>query len=119
MVGYRIASRCWAQAPIGLPLSAEVAKKIQAGHASPYRKGSETLVDESVRKSWELNADQFSLRNPAQNRSKAAPGGSAGPGTEGRTTQLKAEIYKLVLYEEGTFLPSCPFGALDIPHDIP
>ncbi|KAN0080933.1 hypothetical protein V8E54_004137 [Elaphomyces granulatus] len=27
----------------------------------------------------------------------------AGP--EGRTTQLKAEIYKLVLYEEGTFLP--------------
>jgi hypothetical protein len=32
-----------------LPLSAEVAKKIiQAGHASPYGKGSETLVDESV-----------------------------------------------------------------------
>jgi hypothetical protein len=27
-----------------------------------------------------------------------------GPGPEGRTTQLKAEIYKLVLYEEGTFL---------------
>ncbi|KAN0066819.1 hypothetical protein V8E54_015108 [Elaphomyces granulatus] len=31
--------------------------------------------------------------------------GSAGPGPESRTTQLKAEIYKLVLYEEGTFLP--------------
>ena len=113
MVGYRIASRCWAQAPIGLPLSAEVAKKIQAGHASPYRKGSETLVDESVRKSWECG-----IRH-GQNRSKAAPGGSPGPWPEGRTTQLKAEIYKLVLYEEGTFLPSCPFGALDIPHDIP
>src|SRR6267378_792295 len=35
-----------------------------------------------------------------QNRSKAAPGGSAGPGPEGRMTQLKAEIYKLVLYED-------------------
>src|SRR6267378_4868733 len=35
-----------------------------------------------------------------KNRSKAAPGGSAGPGPEGRMTQLKAEIYKLVLYED-------------------
>src|SRR6202041_265807 len=100
MVGYRIASRCWAQAPIGLPLSAEVAKKIQAGHASPYRKGSETLVDESVRQSWELNADQFFLRNPAWTEQiQSCSRRQCRPGPEGRTTQLKAEI---------TFLPSCP-----------
>jgi hypothetical protein len=45
-----------------------------------------------------LYADQFLLRNPAWTD-------SAGPGPEGRTTQVKAEIYKLMLHEEGAFLP--------------
>jgi hypothetical protein len=34
-------------------------------------------------------------------RTDPNPGGSAGPGPEGRTTQAKAEIYKLMLHEEG------------------
>ncbi|KAN0075136.1 hypothetical protein V8E54_007747 [Elaphomyces granulatus] len=38
-------------------------------------------------------------------RTDPNPGGSAGPGPEGRTTQVKAEIYKLMLHEEGAFLP--------------
>jgi len=39
----------------------------------------------------ELYADQFLLRNPAW--------------TEKIQTQVKAEIYKLMLHEEGAFLP--------------
>jgi hypothetical protein len=58
----------------------------------------------AVSRGGEENPTSCGIRH-GQNRSKAAPGGSAGPGPEGRTTQLKAEIYKLVLYEEGTFLP--------------
>ena len=50
--------------PIGLPLSTEMAKTI-IRHSSLYRKGSETPVDESGQKSWELKADQFFLGKPA------------------------------------------------------
>lgn len=38
---------------IGLPISTENAKAmIQSSRMSPYGKGTETLVNESVRKSW-------------------------------------------------------------------
>lgn len=51
---------------VRLPLSADDAKAIaNLCHASPYGKGSETLVNDSVRKSWELDANQFSIKNPA------------------------------------------------------
>ena len=92
--------------PIGLPLSTEMAKRIiQASHASPYGKGSETLVDESVRKSWELNADQFFLRNPAWTAQieKLLKAVVPGLGLTAEPTQVRAEIYKLVVYEEGAF----------------
>jgi 2-oxoglutarate-Fe(II)-dependent oxygenase superfamily protein len=92
--------------PISLPLSAEVVNKIiQASHVSPYGKGSQTLVDDSVRKSWELNADQFFLRNPAWAKQiesllkEAVP----GLGLMAELKEIRAEIYKLVLYEEGAF----------------
>ncbi|KAA8650261.1 uncharacterized protein ATNIH1004_002943 [Aspergillus tanneri] len=50
---------------IRLPISAEDAREmIQSCHMSPYGKGTETLVNESVRKSWQLDANQFSLQNP-------------------------------------------------------
>jgi 2-oxoglutarate-Fe(II)-dependent oxygenase superfamily protein len=91
---------------IGLPLTAEVAKKIiQASHASPFGKGTKTLVDESVRKSWELNADQFALRNPEWKTqiSTLLKEAVSGLGLMAEPTQIKAEIYKLVLYEEGAF----------------
>lgn len=83
---------------IRLPLSADDAKAIiRSCHASPYGKGSETLVNDSVRKSWELNANQFSLRNPAWERQlqellvKIVPG-----------LGLVAKP-QLLVYEEGPF----------------
>jgi 2OG-Fe(II) oxygenase superfamily len=92
--------------PISLPLLAETAKKIiQASHVSPYGKGGKTLVDKSVRKSWELNADQFSLRNPAWSRQieKLLQAAVSGLGLMTRPTEIKAELYKLLVYEEGAF----------------
>lgn len=91
---------------IGLPLSAAVAKNIiQASHASPFGKGSKTLIDESIRNSWELNADQFSLRNPAWKTQIAnlLTEVVSGLGLIAEPTEIQAEIYKLVLYEEGAF----------------
>jgi 2OG-Fe(II) oxygenase superfamily len=62
-------------------------------------------VDESVRRSWELNTDQFSLKNPAWNGQidKLLQEAVSDLGLMARPTEIKAELYKLLVYEEGAF----------------
>ena len=51
---------------IGLPLSNRDAKAISKSSAtrrSPFGKGSDTVVDLSVRKSWQVDPSHFELRN--------------------------------------------------------
>ena len=51
---------------VGLPLSTRDALEVsRVAHQAPFGKGTETIVDTSVRKTWELNSSQFALRNPA------------------------------------------------------
>ncbi|KAK7752138.1 hypothetical protein SLS62_005882 [Diatrype stigma] len=91
-----------AGSPISLPLTLHDAETVRgACRQAPYGKGEATLVDESVRKTWELNVDQFSLANPDWNefiqtllRDVVHPLGM---------TNVRAEPYKLLLYEEGSF----------------
>ncbi|EXJ91766.1 hypothetical protein A1O3_00316 [Capronia epimyces CBS 606.96] len=72
---------------------------------SPFGKGAETVVDTSVRKSWQLDPTQFSLRNPKwkammdQILQKVDTGLHLHCGAE----SVSAELYKLLLYEEGAF----------------
>ncbi|MCJ1286576.1 hypothetical protein MMC26_005922 [Xylographa opegraphella] len=87
---------------IGLPLTASDAHRfVSIGHQAPFGKGSETIVDTTVRRTWELNPSQFRLRNPAWSETvdgilvKAA----ADLGIEAKS--MHAELCKLLLYEEG------------------
>ena len=91
---------------VGLPLSADDAVKIsKACHQAPFGRGERTYVDTSVRKTWELSPDQFHLRNPKWNtlldtilgRIQTEVGIVASKGS------VKAELYKLLLYEKGAF----------------
>ncbi|TVY39810.1 hypothetical protein LSUB1_G005264 [Lachnellula subtilissima] len=51
---------------VGLPLSDRDAEAIiAASHQAPFGKGEETLVDTSVRKTWEVFPGHFELKNPA------------------------------------------------------
>ncbi|GAB1195000.1 hypothetical protein APSETT444_004252 [Aspergillus pseudonomiae] len=91
---------------IGLPISAEHAKAIiQSCHLSPYGKGTETLVDESVRKSWQLDASQFALQNPRWQHQVELFMDKAvtGLGLTADWREVKAELYKLLIYREGAF----------------
>lgn len=91
-----------AGSPIPLPLTVHDAETLRgACRQAPYGKGEATLVDESVRKTWELNGDQFSLANPDWDgfvqtllRDVVDPMGM---------TNVRADLYKLLLYEEGSF----------------
>ncbi|OGM50443.1 hypothetical protein ABOM_000897 [Aspergillus bombycis] len=91
---------------IGLPISAEHAKAIiQSCHPSPYGKGTETLVDESVRKSWQPDASQFTLQNPIWQHQVEMFMDKAvtGLGLAANWPEVKAELYKLLIYQEGAF----------------
>src|SRR3954452_21826975 len=51
--------------PVGLPLNTRQAKElIKHCHQAPYGKGTETLVDTSVRRVWRMEPDRFLLTNP-------------------------------------------------------
>ncbi|RMZ87767.1 hypothetical protein DV736_g4993, partial [Chaetothyriales sp. CBS 134916] len=94
---------------IGLPLSSRDAEQIIAHcRQSPFGKGSETIVDTSVRNSFELEPGQFELRNVAWKDCivvlvkivYAELGLACGH------KNVNAELYKLLLYREGAFFKS-------------
>ena len=92
---------------IGLPLSdRDAADLSRASHEAPFGKGSETVVDPTVRKTWELNPGQFELRNPAWPLTLQKVVGKVAEelglvdiGAFG----IRAELHKLLLYEPGAF----------------
>ena len=89
--------------PIALPLlPAQAAQLIAAAERAPYGRGADTLVDTSVRRTWQISADRVRIWGkhwPAMLDGiveRAAMGLGAGVGVE-------AELYKLLVYDEGSF----------------
>ncbi len=90
--------------PIGLPLTKTQARElIKVCRQAPFGKGTETVVDTSVRRSWTLEPDQFRLTNPKWDDLVASitKDVQEALGLEGH--KLSAELYELLLYEKGGF----------------
>lgn len=106
---------------VGLPLTENTAKAIvDVCHRAPFGKGifqlqrrlrrsqaddctgSQTIVDESVRKTWELDPTNFRFGNPDWHSSVQGIAYNAAHKL-GYTedASIKADLYKLLLYEEG------------------
>ena len=91
---------------IGLPLSdRDAADLSRASHEAPFGKGSETYVDPTVRKTWELNSNQFELRNPAWTFTlqQVVEKVAKELGVIDGASNIRAELHKLLLYEPGAF----------------
>ncbi|GAW25067.1 putative 2og-fe oxygenase superfamily protein [Rosellinia necatrix] len=85
-----------------LPLeSAQVPLIRDASRQAPFGRGDETLVDTSVRDTWELDTTQFRITNPAWDSflNSTLYDASQRLGT----SMVKAQLYKLLLYETGSF----------------
>ncbi|KAL9622654.1 MAG: hypothetical protein Q9160_002964 [Pyrenula sp. 1 TL-2023] len=89
-----------------MPLSEYDAKAIiSKSKQSPFGRGSDTVLDTSIRKSWQLDPSQFSIRNARWNGmirrllDQAHDGLSLACGA----ANISAELYKLLLYEKGAF----------------
>ncbi|KAK5625328.1 hypothetical protein RRF57_001044 [Xylaria bambusicola] len=87
---------------ISLPLDPTQVPLIRnASRQAPFGRGDKTVLDTSVRDTWELDASKFKMANPAWSTfaSRVLQDVSQSLGTSGVTM----ELYKLLLYEKGSF----------------
>lgn len=88
---------------VGMPVSAADAMRLIAQAAqAPYGRGEETIVDTEVRRVWQLEPSQFTLRNDAWQGHVAAIV-DAVKQQLGIDEAVTADLYKLLVYEPGSF----------------
>ncbi|KAI2606676.1 hypothetical protein GGR54DRAFT_412120 [Hypoxylon sp. NC1633] len=86
---------------IQLPLSEEQAQQLIAkSRQAPFGKGTETIVDTSVRNTWELDASMIKFKNPEWG-SLLKEIRRAAQKRLGVKSEIKAEFYKMLIYEAG------------------
>ena len=89
--------------PVTLPLKGKAATRLVARcHTAPYGKGTKTLVDTKVRRTLELDPDEFRLGDDWDAAiAEATRHVAAQLGLPAE--QLEARLYKLLVYETGGF----------------
>ncbi len=89
---------------VRLPLTQDDARSlVDASCQAPFGKGAETVVDKSVRNTWEISSEQIKFLNPAWQSCLDHVVGKAafGLGIVGGAANVRAELYKMLLYETG------------------
>ncbi|KAI5925294.1 hypothetical protein F4810DRAFT_708681 [Camillea tinctor] len=87
---------------IPLPLTPRDAEDIKRiCKQAPFGKGSETVVDTSVRDTWELDPSRFRISNPKWGKFLSEIGAQVSKDLG--MTNISLEPYKLLLYETGSF----------------
>jgi hypothetical protein len=92
--------------PIALPLLPVQAEALVAmAEPAPYGRGEQTLHDEAVRRTWQIAADKlrFTGRHWPTALAAMVERAVAGLGVSG---PVEAELYKLLVYDEGCFFVS-------------
>lgn len=90
---------------IGFPLSERDAKLIEAtAIQAPFGKGTQTVVDTTVRNTLEINPKSFSFKNPAWSEffQTVVEKVAIGLGLPQNLPPPRADLYKLLLYKPGS-----------------
>jgi predicted 2-oxoglutarate/Fe(II)-dependent dioxygenase YbiX len=89
--------------PIALPLLPAQAEQIIAvAERAPYGRGTETLIDTDVRRTWQVGAEQVRISGKAWDQDLSAMVAQAAAGL-GVTGSVQADLYKLLVYDTGSF----------------
>ena len=92
---------------VGLPLSkAQARALIRRCRQAPYGKGAQTLVDTDVRRVWEMDPAHFELTNPKWEALIESILEEVQQRLGLAECKLSAHLYKLLLYEKGSFFLS-------------
>ena len=87
-----------------MPLSdAEARRIIQHSRQAPFGKGEETIVDTSVRRTWEIDASKLRLNHPKwpAKQKEILEQACTALGISRGAEYVEAQLYKLLLYEPG------------------
>ena len=90
---------------LGLPLGdSQVQSIIKSSTQAPFGRGEETIVDTSVRNTWQLCPSQFSIKSSKWSEQLQAllSKVTAALGCD-KKKRVTCELYKLLLYEPGGF----------------
>jgi predicted 2-oxoglutarate/Fe(II)-dependent dioxygenase YbiX len=91
---------------IALPLLPVQAQQlVAAAEQAPYGRGTETLVDTAVRRTWQIGVDRVQLRGKHWAQTLDAVVAQAAQGL-GATGTVVAQFYKLLVYDTGSFFVS-------------
>jgi len=92
--------------PVALPLLPLQAEQLAAVAApAPYGRGQDTLVDTTVRRTWQIGPDKVHIRGRHWPRTLEAILSHVSQGL-GVTDPIEAQFYKLLLYDAGSFFVS-------------
>ncbi|KAL4161627.1 hypothetical protein PRNP1_002179 [Phytophthora ramorum] len=88
--------------PISVPLCPEQADKLIAKcDKSPFGRKLDTLMDENVRKSWQLAPDQVDIKNPLWHSGMDTLSEVIADRLGYKGVPLQCKLYKLLVYGEG------------------
>ena len=97
---------------VGLPLSEAQAKHlIELASRAPFGRGEQTIVDTSVRSTWQLDPTQFSITNPQWEKrlQLLLPRVKTELGCDPKMN-VTCQLYKLLLYEPGGHFKVCTYN---------
>ncbi|HMG07889.1 MAG TPA: 2OG-Fe(II) oxygenase, partial [Mucilaginibacter sp.] len=89
---------------IGFPVNPlEIEEMIKAAHKAPFGKGSETVLDTTVRSAWEIDAGEVTFNNNEWGKFISNVVEHIKPGLGIENHSVSANLYKLLIYEKGDF----------------
>lgn len=92
--------------PVALPLLESQAEQLVAvAERAPYGRGEETLVDTGVRRTWQIDAGRVRIEGKHWARTLESIVARAA-GCLGVTVPVAADLYKLLVYDAGSFFVS-------------
>jgi hypothetical protein len=84
-------------------LETQIQQLIQQATRAPYGRGEETILDESVRKVWQLPADKVCIGGKSWAATFDSLLQQVADGLGCEAAAVAAELYKLLVYDEGGF----------------
>ena len=91
---------------VALPLlEVQAAQLVGAAERAPYGRGEDTVLDENVRRTWQIDASRVRIGGRLWQQSLNAIVAGAAEGL-GVSEPVQADFYKLLVYGEGDFFLS-------------
>jgi hypothetical protein len=89
---------------VAFPLNTlQIKEIIKYAHKAPFGKGAETILDSNVSSAWEIDANEISFNNPDWKKFIAKIVEDIKPDLGIENHSVSANLYKLLVYEEGDF----------------